>query len=184
MQEIWKDIYLIENGVEYDYRCLYQVSSEGRVKSLNYLRTGKEKILSPGKTKNGYFLVALYKDGKQKMFRVHRLVAHMFIENDDPINKIEVNHIDENKTNNCVDNLEWCTKEYNNSYGTHNERMAKTKSRKIIGYSLTSTKIIILQSATEAKKFGFHQGKICACCNGKQKQHKGYRWYYLDDKEC
>lgn len=113
------------------------------------------------------------------MFRVHRLVAHMFIENDDPINKIEVNHIDENKTNNCVDNLEWCTKEYNNSYGTHNERMAKTKSRKIIGYSLTSTKVIILQSATEAKKFGFHQGKICACCNSKQKQHKGYRWYYL-----
>lgn len=55
MQEIWKDIYLIENGVEYDYRCLYQVSSEGRVKSLNYLRTRKEKILSPGKLKTVIF---------------------------------------------------------------------------------------------------------------------------------
>lgn len=181
MVEQWKDIYFIENGVEWDYRGLYQVSSEGNVKSLNYNKTGKEKILKLKKNKFGYFQVSLCKNGKEKKFYVHRLVAHMFIENDAPEHKVEVNHIDENKENNLVKNLEWCTREYNINHGTRSERSGKSRSKKIIGYSLTETKVIILQNATQAKKFGFDHGNICKCCNGKLKSYKGYKWYYLDE---
>ena len=182
MEEVWKDIYFGQDGVIYDYRGLYQVSNiGGKVKSLNYNHTSKEKILKARKTKDGYPQVGLCKDGKEKWFKIHRLAAHMFVENDDPEHKTDVNHKDENKENNSVENLEWCTREYNINHGTHNERSAKARSRKVIGYSLTDTKVIILQSIRRAKKFGFNQGHICNCCNGKRKQHKGYKWYYLDD---
>lgn len=180
MEEVWKDIYFTENGIEYDYRGLYQVSNLGRVKSLNYNRTGKERILKAGKEKIGYLRVKLCKNGKRKQFSVNRLVAFMFITNDDPINKTQVNHKDENKENNSVDNLEWATPKENSNHGTRNERVAKALSRKVIGYSLTSTKVIILQSTRQAEKFGFTQSHISACCNGKRKSHKGYVWKYLD----
>ena len=130
MEEHWKDIVFEENGIVYDYRGLYQVSNLGNVKSLGNGKSNasKDKTLKPSTNANGYLFIILYKDGKQKYFRIHRLVAHMFIKNDDSINKTEINHIDENKTNNCVDNLEWCTKEYNNNYGTHNEKVGKALS--------------------------------------------------------
>ena len=179
MQEIWKDIYFIENGIEYDYRRLYQVSSKGRVKSLSYNHTGKERILKAAKTKDGYLHVQLCTDKKKKWFRVNRLVAFMFIPNDDPEHKTDVNHIDENKENNLVENLEWCNRKQNCNHGTRNEKIAKSLSKKVIGCSLTDTKVIILQSTQQAKKFGFNQGNICECCNGRRKSHKGYRWYYL-----
>lgn len=182
MKEQWKDIYFIENGIEYDYRGLYQVSNLGNIKSLGNgnSNNSKERILKAKKTKEGYFSVTLYENGKRKMFQVHRLVAHMFIENDDPEHKTDVNHKDENKTNNSVSNLEWCTRKYNNNHGTRNKRAAKTNSRKVIGFSLTDTKVIILRSANLAKNFGFCQQAICACCKGKRKSHKGYIWKYLD----
>ena len=128
MEEVWKDIYYYDytKGEWIDYRGLYQVSSEGRIKSLNYRQTGKEKILKLGKTKDGYLRIELHNKEKRKSFRVHRLVAHMFV--DGYFDGADVNHIDENKENNCVDNLEWCTRKYNNNYGTHNERIAKTLS--------------------------------------------------------
>ena len=185
MEEVWKDIYFVENGIEYDYRGLYQVSNKGNVKSLNYNHTtGKEKILKPQKSKNCYLRVGLCKNEKQKWFYVHRLVAFMFIENDNPEYKTEVNHIDEDKENNSVDNIEWCTKEYNNNHGTRNKRSGKSQSKKVIGFSLTDTKVIILQSIRQAKKFGFDFGSICKCCKGKyyeSHEYKGYKWYYLDD---
>ena len=184
MVEEWKDIYFIENDIEYDYRGLYQVSNIGRVKSLGNGKTRKEKILKAKKTKECYLRVGLCKEGKQKWFYVHRLVAHMFIENDDPEHKTDVNHKDENKENNCVDNLEWCTTQYNHDFGTRNERAGKssgkTRSKKVIGYSTTTTKVIILQSTRQAEKFGFDHGHICKCCNGKLKQHKGYVFKYYD----
>lgn len=182
MEEEWKDIYFIENGIEWDYRGLYQVSSEGKVKSLgNGNNTNaKEKILKPQKNYKGYLRVQLYKDGKVKMLYVHRLVAHMFIENYDHENKTQVNHIDENKENNSVENLEWCTPKQNSNHGTRSTRVAKAQSKKVIGYSTTTTKVIILQSINQAKKFGFNTGHICDCCNGKRKSHKGYIFKYYD----
>ena len=175
MEEIWKDLYFIENDIEYDYRGLYQVSNFGRVKSLWF---DKEKILKQTQKENGYLCVNLHMNKKQKTFLIHRLVANMFISN--PESKPEINHLDEDKTNNKFDNLEWCTREYNTNYGTHNKRVAKTLSHKVVGYSLTETKVIILQSAEQGKKIGFSSECISRCCKGKQKTHKGYTWKYLD----
>ena len=116
--EIWKDI----KG----YEGLYQVSNKGRIKSLNYRRTGKEGILKGVPTKYGYLMVTLYKKGeKPEHFSVHRLVAEAFIPNHD--NLPEVNHIDENKENNHVKNLEWCDRKYNMNYGTRNERASVSR---------------------------------------------------------
>ena len=121
MKEEWRDI----KG----YEGLYQVSNLGRVKSLirgtgNQFRFSKvEVILKPHLTKKGYFRLSLSKNNKRKSFQVHRLVAEAFIPN--PNNYPQVNHKDENKTNNCVDNLEWCTNKYNCNYGNHGEKISK-----------------------------------------------------------
>ena len=123
MKEIWKDI----KG----YEQLYQISNFGRVRSLN--KTLKNRfsffkrngiILNPLKLTKGYLGVRLYHQSKGETKRIHRLVAEAFIPN--PDNLPCVNHKDENKENNCVDNLEWCSIEYNNNYGTRNERIGKT----------------------------------------------------------
>lgn len=113
---MWKDI----KG----YEGLYQVSTDGEVRSLDRyekskgnstrLRKGQIKTLSVDK--DGYKKIGLWKNSKVKYFRVHRLVAETFIDN--PNNLSEVNHIDEDKSNNCVDNLEWCDRKYNNNYGS------------------------------------------------------------------
>lgn len=177
MQEIWKDVCFEENGVEYNYCGLYQVSNIGNIKSLKF---GKEKILKPRKTKYGYLEVGLWKDGTQKKFKIHRLVAFMFIKG--YFDGAEVNHIDENKENNLANNLEFCTKKYNINFGTRNKRVRKAQNQKVIGYSLTETKVIIIQSICQAKKFGFNPGNICSCCNGKLKQHKGFIWKYIEEE--
>lgn len=104
------------------YEGLYQVSNTGKVRSLNYKCSGKIKELSPGDNGLGYLQVNLYKEGKCKRFKVHRLVVQAFI---GEIPKgLVVNHKDENPQNNNVDNLEICTYEYNNNYGTRNERLS------------------------------------------------------------
>ena len=119
-RQIWKDI----KG----YEGKYQVNQVGQVRSMNYLRTGKVKRLSPGLSSDGYLQVGLYKDGKYYHYLVHRLVAEAFIPN--PNNLPQVNHIDENKTNNCVWNLEWCDAKYNSNYGTKIERYSKARRGK------------------------------------------------------
>ena len=124
MKEIWKDI----KG----YEGYYQISSLGRVKSLNRTKKHsynsiallKEKYLKP-QSANGYKFVRLCKGNNVKMKIVHRLVAEAFIPN--PNNYKEINHKDENKSNNNISNLEWCTHKYNINYGTRNERVSKTE---------------------------------------------------------
>lgn len=112
MREIWKDI----KG----YEGIYQVSNRGNVRSLHY---NKLRILTP-LSKQGYYSVALSVNSKCKHFPIHRLVAEAFIPN--PSNLPEINHKDEDGTNNSVDNLEWCTREYNNNYGSRNKRVSET----------------------------------------------------------
>ena len=102
------------------YEGIYEVSDQGRVKSIGY---GKERILRPGRNTCGYLLVGLRKNREQKWYLVHRLVAQAFIPN--PDNLPQVNHKDENKTNNSVQNLEWCDRKYNCNYGTRNQRISK-----------------------------------------------------------
>ena len=183
-EEIWKDIKFKENGVEYDFTGLYQVSNYGNIKSLIDSNGDKrEKILKPEKTKNGYLRIELHKNKKKKRFYIHRLVAFMFIKNNDTEHNTEVNHIDENKENNSVNNLEFCTRKYNMNFGTRNKRAIKTKNKKVIGYSLTSTKVIVLQSIKQAQNLCFDPSYICKCCNGKAKSHKGFKWFYLNDNK-
>lgn len=156
----------------------YEVSNMGRVRSLNYNKTGKVQVLKPMVNTNGYLRVCLWKGGKLKRYYVHRLVATAFIENDDIENKTDVNHIDEVKTNNRVENLEWCTREYNNNHGTHNERMAKTRSKKVICLETGE----VFDSINDVqKKLGLDPSHISKCCKGKQQTCGGFHWMYYSD---
>lgn len=109
MVEIWKDIV--------NYEGFYQVSNMGRVKSFNYMNTGKEKIII-GFNGRGYKRIVLFKNGKHKHMQIHRLVGIAFIPN--PDNKPCINHIDGNKSNNRADNLEWCTPKENIEHAVKN----------------------------------------------------------------
>ena len=120
--EEWKNIV--------GYEGKYQISSLGRVKSLNYRNTGKEKILKQNINK-GYKEISLFDGKTKKIYLVHRLVALHYISN--PNNYPCVNHKDEDKTNNTVSNLEYCTYKYNNNYGTRNCRISKNKKGKYAG---------------------------------------------------
>lgn len=170
--EVWKDI----EG----YEGLYQVSSEGRVKSLNYKRTGKERILKPVKNNNEYLRVQLWKNNKGKNHYIHRLVAEAFIPNDDPERKTQINHIREfEKTNNCIDNLEFCTSKYNCNYGTRNQRRVNKTSKPTYQYTLDGELIREWSSTAEVQRqLGYNQGNISDCCNGKRKQSYGFIWRY------
>lgn len=168
MEEIWKPVTV--DGEIYES---YEVSNMGRVRSLNYRRTGKIQVLKPSTNKDGYLQVGLCKDGKQKKCVVHRLVAYAFIENENPTEKTDVNHLNEIKDDNRVENLEWCTKKYNNNHGTHNERMAKAKSKKIRCVETGE----VFESIIEAeRKTGLVYSGICECCNGKRKTCGGFHW--------
>ena len=184
--EIWKDIA--------GYEGLYQVSNLGRVKSLERTvrygrgyRTIPEKILKTNKKKCDYLKLNLWKEGKAKNHRVHRLVAQSFIHN--PDNLPEVNHKDENKENNCVDNLEWCTSKYNCNHGTRNQRGVEKRrnhpklSKPVLAINKVSGLILQFPSTHEAeRKTGIKQQSIVNCCNGKYgfKSAGGYIWMYAE----
>ena len=171
--EIWKDI----KG----YEGLYQISNYGNVKSLNYKRTGKERLMKPALQTNGYFFVWLC-NKQNKCFFIHRLVADAFIPN--PDNLPCVNHKDEDKTNNHVNNLEWCTNKYNNEYGTRLKRFRETQlknhklSKKVYQYTLDGKFVKEWDSTMECGRNGFDQGAIVRCCKGERKTHRGYIWTY------
>lgn len=170
-EEIWKDI----EG----YEGLYQVSNQGRIKSLKY---GKENILKPGTDKDGYLYVNLCKDAKTKSYKVHRLVAQAFIPN--PDNKPQINHKSEEKWLNTVDNLEWATAKENTNWGGRNKCISQklinnsNESKPVKQLSLDGALVTIWPSTRETQRNGFNQGAVCACCNGKSKTHKGFKWEY------
>lgn len=178
MEEIWKDIEGFEG--------LYQISNMGRVKSVERMKwSGKcyykapEKILKAGKSSGGYLFVWLCKDGKGKWCVIHRLVAKAFLPN--PEELPEVNHIDEDKTNNCVTNLEWCSKKYNINYGTRRRRALEKINKPVISISKISGLIMEYPSAAEAERMtGVYSTHITRCCKGKQKSSGGFYWMYAN----
>ena len=170
MNEEWRDI----EG----YEGLYQVSNLGRVKSLNYKRTKQEAILKYGYDKDGYKQVFLCKNGKSKVFKVHKLVAMAFILNAN--NYPQINHKDEDKNNNCVSNLEWCTNEHNINYGTRNNKVAKALSKKV---TCITTREVFDSMQEASKKYNIPTANISNCCRGKRKTAGGYKWIYFKEEK-
>lgn len=165
--EVWKDIEGFEG--------LYQISNQGRVKSLWF---GKEKILKGGKAR-GYLIIGLYKDGKLVMKLVHRLVAEAFLPN--PQNLQEVNHKDENKENNNVENLEWCDRKYNCNFGTRNKKIAEKQGKRVAQIDAVTGEVVRQWASTkECGRNGYSHGNVVECCNGLRKTHKGYIWKYIN----
>lgn len=118
--------------------------------------------------------------GQKYTKKVHRLVAEAFILN--PNEFSEINHIDENKENNCVNNLEWCTSEYNNSYGTRTKRAGENHRKKVAQYTKSGKLINVYDSQTiAAKQTNSTQGGISDCIRGKIKTHNGFVWKLLKD---
>lgn len=172
MIEIWKDIKGFEG--------LYMVSNTGKIKSFTERSLRKNKsgvILSPGLTR-GYESVGLCKDGKRTSVTVHRIVAEAFLPN--PNNYSEVNHKDENKANNSVENLEWCSRNYNMSYGTARLRQGVSAGRRVKQYVIDGVCIAEYCSIEVASKINNIDGSsIAKCCNGKRKYAGGYFWAYV-----
>ena len=180
MEEIWRDI----KG----YEGLYQVSNLGRVRSLDrfisqknnsgpYKRLIKGKLLKNGKNSQKYLLVVLSKpNNKPKVIHIHRLVAEAFIPN--PENLPCVNHKDEDKQNNMVENLEWCTYKYNNNYGTKTEKLRKP----IIQVDKNNNIVKFWESASEVMRINGYRNttSINNCLKGRAKSAYGYIWRYKD----
>lgn len=160
----WRDV---EN-----YEGLYLVSEWGDVMSIGH---GKKRILKPVMSDRGYLRVCLVRNGEHRMHSVHRLVATAFCEGAGEFESI--NHLDEDKTNNCYENLEWCTHEYNANYGTRNERISETKKIRVRCIELD----MIFDSGEDAAEYvGGHKSAISYCCNGKRNTHKGYTWEFVN----
>ena len=189
--EIWKTA--IYDGEIYE--GLYKVSNLGKILSLNYRNTGKADLMNTGKRKDGYLQVQLSKNKERKNCYVHRLVAETFLPN--PDNLPEVNHKDEDKTNNFVflnedgtvnkkkSNLEWKNHIDNCNHGTRNERAAKANtngkcSKPVLQFTLDGEFIREWPSAMECERNGFDQSNVSACCRGKIKSAYGYIWKYKE----
>lgn len=187
--EIWKDI----TG----YEGIYQISNYGRVKSLDreihknngVIEHRNGQIMKLLLDKDGYCILGLrIKNKIKKSFRVHRLVAEAFIKN--PDNLPEVNHKDENKSNNYVQNLEWCSSQYNNKYGTKSERTQITKiktssyncRKPVLQFDLNGNLIKRWESASEAeRKLNFSNSCINRCCNHQRNKYLNYKWEFENE---
>lgn len=185
MTEIWKDIP--------GYEGLYQASNRGNIRSLNWRKMNIVRNLYLKPHNKGYFQVELSKDGVKKMITVHRLVAMTFIPN--PDNLPAINHKDENKSNNNVSNLEWCTFSYNTSYSSnkHPERyrfINRQKCKRIpykynqkieqIDVSNGETVKIWNDIVTIKYEKNYNSWSISECCNGKRKTAYGFKWRFAN----
>lgn len=167
----WKTVKGYEN---------YEVSDTGEVR-----RIGGE-VMRQWVTNWGYRMVQLWRDGVGKHHSVHRLVANAFIDN--PDNLPQVNHIDENKANNSVDNLEWCSAKHNINHGERNAKTSKAltnnplRSRRVLQYSKDGAFIMEYPSLHEAERCtGVQAGSICYSAKGTNRIGGGYVWKYAQE---
>lgn len=179
MQEVWKDIK--------DYEGSYQVSNLGRIKRIalytnQYKKQWKSnKILNTNHTDlRGYCHVVLCKDGISHCYKVHRLVAQAFIPN--PDNLPQINHIDGNKVNNSVDNLEWCTASENMYHSYRKLHRKSAVAKKINQYDLNNNFIKTWLSSAEIEKhLGVNHSNIASCCKNIRNTAGGFIWRYADN---
>ena len=137
----------------------------------------KGKILKAGKASCGYLQVELGVDKRKTHPLIHRLVAKAFISN--PDNLPEVNHKDENKENNCVENLEWCNRGTNINYGSGIKRSANKRSKKVVMCDLNGNELEVFCSVNEAsRQMNCSVGNISECCNGRRETASGFKWKY------
>lgn len=176
-KEIWKDIV--------GYEGLYQVSSEGRVKSL--VRKGKrqEVILKQHNNGHGYLIVVLTRNSISKTFKVHRLVAQAFIPN--PQNYRCIDHINTIRTDNRVENLRWVSHTENSANPITKERVTaaviKRVGKKVNQYDLEGNLVKTWDTpAKAAKTLGICDGPIRKCCLGKESTYKGFMWKYKEKR--
>ena len=177
--EVWRDII--------GYEGIYQVSNKGNVFSIERMVQGRECggiTLKPKHRRDGYLHVGLYRNGKMKNKLIHRLVLEAFVEN--PNNLPEVNHKDEDKANNNVENLEWCTSKYNSNHGTLIERISK----KVRAVNVETGEVVEFNSTQEAERKGYSSGGVSQACRGVHKSgstgklvgdghlYRGYKWSY------
>ena len=169
------------------YEGIYEVSNLGRVRSLDRIimkpnpRNGVIQSFSKKGTikkqvliNSGYLKVMLSAGRKTKNLTVHRLVAEAFLPNPDKLP--QVNHKDEDKTNNCVSNLEWCSEKYNTYYGAH------TQTRAVAKVDMNNKIIAEYPSASDAaRSSGTTSSMIAGACRGRRKTAGGYRWQYSQD---
>ena len=164
-----------------NYEGLYQVTENGDVWSVR-----RNRFLKQGINMYGYKYVVLYKNNKQKNFLVHRLVAEAFLEIPKELRHLEgtldlqVNHKDECKTNNNVNNLEWCDRKYNINYGTGVRRSYLQRCKPVLQFTLDGQFVREWESANEAGRNGFQTSSVNRCCQGKYKKHNGFIFKYKD----
>jgi len=179
MMEVWKPVV--------GYEGLYEVSNLGRVRSLDRVVSGKDgctlsikgQMMHPTLNTTGYPFVGLRKDGKRGMYTVHRLVAKAFIPN--PDNLAEINHKNEDKTDNRVANMEWCDHSYNMRFGTRGERCRKKADCHAVVQMDMEGNVIAEYEAIKvaARVVGINNAEtITKCCKGTRPSAGGYRWKY------
>lgn len=150
------------------YEGKYAITSCGKVWSYR-----SKKFLKSCKDRSGYLAVTLCKDGTRKNYNIHRLVADAYLPN--PNNLPQVNHKDENKTHNYINNLEWCDSTYNVNYGTRNKRVSRARSKTVI---CVETNIVYYSPVEVEQTLGIGASSIRKCCRGKLHTAGGYHWRY------
>lgn len=169
MTELWKEVL--------GYDILYEVSNLGRVRTRYHVNEGyttQYRYVEPNDNGNGYLRFNFKLNGRQKTAYLHRLVADAFVDNPKGYN--EVNHKDENKHNNCADNLEWCEHNYNCLYGTRIERSAEKCSRSV---RCCDTNETFKSLGDAAKHYGIGVTALSNHLNGRSRSCVGYTWEYV-----
>lgn len=165
MKEEWRPVI--------GYEGLYEVSNLGNVRSLCAGRWKTRMDRKPVPDKDGYLTVNIKKNGKYKCAKIHRIVAEAFIPN--PNNYPAINHMDEDKTNNRFDNLEWCTNKYNNNYHGKAQRCNKP----VIQLTVDGVEIARFGSVNDAAKaLNTNPANISAALHGVHKTMGGYVWLF------